>query len=277
MDFLKCNHCGHMNEVKTEYQSFCDACNKKIDNNFPDWSRRNPNKSFADFRQLICISEADMKANMRQEKPKRKSLTYWIVFFVSFTIFTIAGGYGGDALIKFLKSEKTAGEVLDKEWSRHTYGRYGLSLETPVQMTKTDLNLPDNVKALIEHMDSYTYNTEKGFKVYLNSAKYKPIIGEGSLEGAAEGSVTEMKNQKGVTNFVYTQEWTNMGDIPGFIQRGSFEQDGVKINFINEGFVRGLYMWHIMVGYQANDGVGKMAAERVIASVEINTDQTKTL
>ncbi len=277
MDFLKCNHCGHMNEVKTEYQSFCDACNKKIDNNFPDWSRRNPNKSFADFRQLICISETDMKANMKLEKPKRKSLVYWIVFFVSFTIFTVAGSYGGEAIMKLFRSEKTGKEILNKEWTRQSYGLYGLSVETPSPMTKTDLNLPDNVKALIEHMDSYTYNTERGLKVYVNSAKYNPIIGEGSLEGAAEGSISEMKNQKGVTNFVFTQEWTNLGDIPGFIQRGSFDQDGIKVSFINEGFVKGLYMWHVMAGYQANDEVGRMAAERVIASVEININQTKTL
>jgi len=266
-----------MNEVKTEYQSFCDACNKKIDNNFPDWKKRNPGKTFGDFRQLICISEADIKANMKQDKPKRKSLVYWIVFFVSFTIFTIAGSYGGEAFIQFLKSEKTGKDVINMKWTRHNYGLYGLSLETPFQMAKTDLNLPDNVKALIEHMDSYTYNTEKGFKVYVNSAKYKPIIGEGSLQGAADGSVTEMKSQKGVTNFVYTQEWTNMGDIPGFVQRGSYDQDGVKINFINEGFVQGLNIWQVMAGYQANDEVGRMAEERVIASVEININQTKTL
>ncbi len=277
MDFLKCNHCGHMNEVKTPYQSFCDACNKKIDNSFPEWSQKNPNKTFDDFRKLICISEADMKANMAKEKPKRKSLVYWIVFFVSFTVFTVAGTFGGEAFMKFLRSEKTSKEILDKEWSRQTYGHIGLTLETPFQLTKTDLKLPDNIKALVEQMETYIYDSEKGVKVFVNSATYKPVIGEGNLQGAADGSVAEVKSQKGVTNFVYTQEWTNYGDIPGFIQRGSFDQDGIKINFINVGFVQGLNMWQVMAGYQANDEVGRIAAERIIASVEINQTQTKTL
>ena len=31
MHFLKCNNCGHLNEVKTEYLTFCNNFQKKIE------------------------------------------------------------------------------------------------------------------------------------------------------------------------------------------------------------------------------------------------------
>ncbi len=30
MHYLKCDQCGHLNEAKTEYLTFCTACNKRI-------------------------------------------------------------------------------------------------------------------------------------------------------------------------------------------------------------------------------------------------------
>lgn len=88
MYFLKCNDCGHFNDVKTEYMTLCSKCGKKLDNNYPDWSKRNPDKSFDDYKQLVCCTE------IVEEKKKKKSLfggkkekqfmiAFVIVFFTS--------------------------------------------------------------------------------------------------------------------------------------------------------------------------------------------------
>ena len=57
MYFLKCSKCGHFNEVKTEYMVFCSNCHKKLDNNYSDWFKQNPDKSFDTYKQLICSTE----------------------------------------------------------------------------------------------------------------------------------------------------------------------------------------------------------------------------
>lgn len=67
MCFLKCNKCGHLNEVKSEYLVFCQKCNRKLENNFQDWKVKNPDKTFDDFKELICVSEkkkADRSENL---------------------------------------------------------------------------------------------------------------------------------------------------------------------------------------------------------------------
>lgn len=274
MYYLKCNNCGHLNEMKGEYLTFCSSCNKKLDNNFSEWRKRNHDKTFDDFKQLICISETDIPNTSVKTKSKPKGLKYWIGFLVAFTIFTAIGQLGGEEVAEFFNSEKTSKEVLTQEWVKDTYGGFGLTVETPVKMTKGDVPIPDNAREVIDQMDVYNYISNKGFKVIINSIKFNQAIGETNLEGAANGSINEMKMQKGLTDFNYTEDYIYKDNIPGFIQKGTYNLSGIGIEFINTGFFRGLIMWQVMVIYQANDEVGKIAAKRVIESVEINEKTT---
>jgi len=98
MHYLKCNNCGHFNEVKTEYLVFCTNCNKKFDNSYSEWTKRNSEKSFEDYKQLICTTE---KTDLLKDLPKTKKikgLKYWIGFAVAFAIFYAIGQIGGEKL-----------------------------------------------------------------------------------------------------------------------------------------------------------------------------------
>lgn len=98
MNYLKCNNCGHFNEVKTEYLVFCANCNKKLDNSYSEWTKRNSDKSFEDYKQLICTTE---KSEISKDLPKLKKvkgLKYWIGFAVAFAIFYAIGQIGGEKL-----------------------------------------------------------------------------------------------------------------------------------------------------------------------------------
>ena len=49
MYYLKCKHCNHLNEVKSEYLVVCGLCNRKLEDNYKDWKVKHPEKSFEDF------------------------------------------------------------------------------------------------------------------------------------------------------------------------------------------------------------------------------------
>lgn len=273
MHYLKCNNCGHLNEVKSEYQIFCTHCDKKLENNFTDWLKRNPESTFEDFRKLICISENDIQ-KVEPTKPKPRKLKYWIGFAVAFAIFYAIGQFGGEAIVKFIKSGKTAKEVLDQKWIKETYGDFGLTVETPIQLIKSDLALPENVRQLIDKMDVFEYSSAKGFKILINSIQYNSVIGAVNLEGAATGSINEMKLQKGVTDLNYSEEVIFKNELPGFIQKGTYKFNGVDVGFINTGFSKGLVLWQVMVAYQMDDEVGRTASKKVIDSIEIKGNNT---
>jgi len=267
MYYLKCNSCGHLNKIESETVLFCSKCNKKLENNFRDWHSRNSDKSFEDYKKLVCISEQEIQTeNKKTSKPK--SLKYWIGFTIAFAIFYAVGQIGGEKLVSLFKSEKTSQEVLSQKWIKEMYGN-GLTVETPVIMTETEVNLPDQVKELVEEIIMFKYISAKGFKVFITTGIYKPVIQEGNLQGAANGSVNEIKMQKGVTDFEYTEEKIVLNEIDGIKQTGSFKMNGTKYEFFNKIFVKGLNMWQVMTGYQVDDEVGRIAAKKVIESIEI--------
>ena len=79
MDYLKCNHCAHLNVIKTEYQTFCSECKKKMNNNYSNWKALHPEQSFDDFKEKVCISESDLQSiSELNTKPKKKSLKFYL-------------------------------------------------------------------------------------------------------------------------------------------------------------------------------------------------------
>ena len=269
MYYLKCSNCGHFNEIKSEYLIFCSTCNKKLDNNYPDWNKKNPGRNFNDYKLLICVTEEEINTIPVKVKTRPKSLKYWIGFTVVFAIFYAAGQFGGESIVRFVKSLRASTELLNQEWIKESYGDFGLIVETPVKLTKGDLPLPENVRHLIVKMDVYTYQSGSGFTILLNSIQYSPEIGSTNLQGAADGAISEMKMQKGVTDLKYKEDPFSKNDIPGIIQKGTLKQDGVDMEFINTLFSSGLILYQVLAGYQADDEIGKKAALRVIESIEI--------
>lgn len=271
MHFLKCINCGFLNEVKSEYLVFCTSCNKKLENSFTEWIKENPKKTLEDYHRLVCISDEEIQESVVKAKTTNpKAKWYGIGVATVFAIIFALSQFGEEYITQIFNYEKTSQEVLDQEWTRQSYGEFGLSLETPAIMTERDLPIPDQVRQVIDVMDVYEYASKKGFKVIITSIQYNQSIGSMSLQGAADGSVAEMQKQPGVSNFDYSQKQVFKGDIPGYEQSGSYKIEGITVEFINTGFTTGLIYWQVMVAYQAIDDVGRIAAERVIESIEIN-------
>lgn len=272
MHYLKCDKCGFYNEVTSEYLTFCKSCNEKITTNFASWKKAHPERNFQDFKNDVCVSEEEKSSLEKPTKKKNKSPKYWIGFAIVFLIFTLIGSIGGKHLGSFISNlinnTQIETTLLQKEWVKKTYP-LGLSLETPIALERTTLPIPENVKAYIEKMNCYTIEKDL-FGIAVNTFQYKPIVGQVSLEGAAQGSVNEMKSQKGVSGFTYNQEQIEKNGISGILQKGTFLQNKkAKIAFVNIALGEKLALWQVIVTYKAGDEVGKKMAERIIKSIEI--------
>jgi|GEM_PF-434153 hypothetical protein len=281
MYYLKCNNCGHLNEVKSGALSFCVGCNKPLDNSFLKWTETNPGKTFEDFKKEVCINVPD--AGEVKPKPKGNAskilrspvtiVSVLVVIVVGLGIPVVshlAGEHLGTELLKWFRSEKTSEDVLTKDWVKGTYGIYGLTVETPQKMIKDTLPMPDNVMQAMERLDSYGYMSAKGFKVVIVSAKGKPTTqAEFNLQAGANGAVNQVRNSPGVTDFTYKEEQTMADGIPGIIQRGTYKQNGIGVEFIDALYAHGRNYWQVMVLYEDNDEVGRTAANRVVKSIHI--------
>lgn len=142
MHYLKCNNCGHFNEVKTEYLVFCANCNKRLDNSFKEWSKPNSDKSFDEYKELMCTTEkTDLSKELLKQR-KIKGLKYYIGFIVLFAIFYAIGHLGSDKIVGFFKKS-----VIDKtlmEMANKINSSCPIMIDYATRLDNT-IALPDNV------------------------------------------------------------------------------------------------------------------------------------
>lgn len=253
---------------------FCSSCGKKMENNFTEWQRRNPGNSFEDYKQKAGISENQIPPEIPQKKKNRlksRSLKEKILIVVITTLSAAAGGWLADTAIQAIRNSRTTGaNILEQPWVKETYGNYGLTIETPWELTKMQQPTEqiEVLKELVESMDMYESADDKPFKVLLNMSKYKPEI-EFDIQGAALGTINGLKNQPSITNFVYNEQPYQLDSIPGFIQKGSSYMEGEKIEFTSIGLLKEDIYYQLIILIKSKDEMAKKAAGRIIESIEI--------
>jgi len=151
---------------------------------------------------------------------------------------------------------------------RTTLGTMGLSLEVPEPLLEERVQLPENVQQSIELIEVFAKEHKNGLSVSATSMKYKPVIDSISLSGGATGAINGMKNVQGVTDFDYQQSTSSKNNIPGYIQRGKYKQNGKDFAFINAGYGIGLLFWQVTVTYRPHDEGQSQLAEKIVRSME---------
>lgn len=272
--FLICNNCGNLNELKSEYMVFCTFCGKKMANNFTEWQRRNPGKTFDDYRLSVGVAEDQLPPENPHKKNKSKSrslkqkITIVVVAVLAATIGTIIGDKIIDSYRNKNKKDKT--EVLNQEWTKKTYGTNGITLEIPWELSKMPIQSQmTELKEYVEYFEMYQNSDKESVKVVLSSARYKPEVVV-NLQGAADGTIYGLKSQENVSDFIYDEKPYLLDSIPGYIQTGTFKLKGEPVEFTILGFNYKQDYKQIVVSVKKDDSDAKKIAERIIKSIQLN-------
>lgn len=89
MDYLICDFCGSSNEVKSEYLTFCNNCEKKLPNNFSEWQKDHPDKSFEQYKTAVC-QHSIIRWEAEPVLPIKRKPTPW-KYALLFTLLAIVG------------------------------------------------------------------------------------------------------------------------------------------------------------------------------------------
>ena len=207
-----------------------------------------------------------VNSTLENKKPR---MPKWMVLLI---IAGVSVGYIACNNSKGKSDASATAEVAKStNWAKASYGVFGLSVETPKKVLPGSLNLPDDVKKYIDRMDIFQSDSANGLNIQIVSAKYAAIVGEGNLQGAANGAAAKMKSIDGVTDFTSTDEHVATKDsIPGIIQRGSYKYNGTTdFEFVDAMYLKGLLYWQVVIVYMGKDDASKEIAKRVVGSIEI--------
>ncbi len=194
MYFLKCNNCGHLNEVKTAYLIFCVNCNKKLDNNYSNWQTKNPDKTFDDFLHLICISEEDVfKTSQIPKSNRNKGLKYWIGFALAFAIFYAVGQFGGEKIAGIFRKSSFDKEMIE----------YANEMNEICPMMVDNVTRLDNVINLPGNIFQYNY-TLALVKDSINIVELKDYIEPNIINGVkTQPQMKILRDNKVTVNYNY--------------------------------------------------------------------------
>lgn len=267
MYYLKCNHCGHANALKSEYVTFCASCSKKMANSYADWKQRNPEGNFASYCEAVGVTESE------PGKPVKKKLFYWdtrkVVIAVVAVLVSTAGGL---AIEKWVSGSFGAKKVpkawLTSEWQAFSTPRGIGVIATPTALHPFELP-PSTQMEHLQFIEPYRSDSTILLQVAMTEFECKPGV-EPSLEGAAAGAINEMRQMKGVSDFDYEEVNLEISGEKAVRQSGKYRQMLIShVLFRNLLILKGQRLVQVLVIYQAKDKTADEVAERIINSVKL--------
>jgi hypothetical protein len=275
MNYLRCDSCGHFNEVKTEYLSFCGACGKKLENCFQYWKKSNSG-SFEDYKKENCIEQAavSLPASPGKKRNPLRLPAYILLYFICLSSLILAKVYVFDktvASMATLAGNASHGDLAvlnGAGWNSMDCD--GILLQSPIKLNRNDelVELPPEIRELVSRLDIWSGSYSNSFYIMTSSTTY--ITGlPANLEGAATGSVNEMSRREGVSDFAYEESDIERSGKKGKLQKGRYRQNDIQMAFVNAIFAEESRLWQVAVGYYGGSPEGPEISNRVIDSIRL--------
>ena len=266
--FIRCENCGHLNPLKTEFVTFCEQCSRRLHQNFPEWIKTNPGKSLQDFRNEICVQKNGVTSNAFSQKKINKKIVLIPLIFI-FILIAGAGYFYSEKIRDFFLSAKTPDTVLKSKWEKHLVGKYGLSMMLPEKLDKSTPDIPSDYQKFIKDAESYSYHPSKNFNVVVNSVLFQEGV-QLNLQGAYQGMMNELAGKQDVSNLEFKESPVVSDDVMGVFVEGSFHEKGIFMRFQGIIYMRKSNMWQVVVTYCDDDVVGNNVADRIMESVTVD-------
>ncbi|WP_284651082.1 hypothetical protein [Flavobacterium terrisoli] len=171
-------------------------------------------------------------------------------------------------------------ELAESEWVYSEYGDPGVKIETPKVLKRIDATkaLTKDAAAMIKEMQIFTYGSMiDNFYVVVSTTKFKQEIPNPDLDKAAEGSLNALEQQGATNIIVKTDDFDTQKGISGRKAYGTLtvvdkvNNKSTKMYYEMLIFAQSQGLQQIMIMHEEGDKYGKQITERVLNSVELQT------
>jgi hypothetical protein len=276
MYYLKCDNCGHLNPLKSEYVTFCDHCGKKLKDNFGSWKGERPDGTFEQFRGEFAISgnEAQVaKRSFRRKNSNVKKIVVISVAIVAGLVVAAFAGRLGEKVARSFKETRAPKEWLTSSWKTFSpFPGRDLVMETPVTLLPKKQPMTPEMTAYLSSMVLYENKESDGMRISVATSTYKEGIVP-NLENAAKGAVAAIEGRPETTQFDHnTEEITLEGGQKAILQKGSYVyKSSFAAQFVMLTTINGSEMYQVIIAYGAADDTGSEIADRIIRSIKMKS------
>ncbi|PWJ41066.1 hypothetical protein [Sediminitomix flava] len=169
----------------------------------------------------------------------------------------------------------TTKHVFEAEWKAQTFQSPQLTVELPFQLKVKDAEMskyiPEELKEVIQEMNILGFEQTDQIMCLITQATYAEYI-TADLLGAAEGSITTLKNKTEFQNLEFTQQPFPTQGMIGVKQNGYFEKNATKYAFTQIIFTEENHIWQLIFSHKDGDEYGEKICDKILSSIHVETN-----
>ena len=230
-----------------------------------------------DAKDESRIVNEDVLVQNGFKKKKNILKKYIIVFVVVFVVVIGISGYFGYTYIKDKFIGNTTTEMMDKQWYTSSYGTPSVSIETPEILEARTVEIPDNLKTIIEEAITYNYGSLIGnFYIEVTSTSFVNELEDFNFDSAIQSTLNQIAQRAGI-NFANIQQEIRVNKgIEGRMITANYEFENSLTQEMNNNTLKMLFfadtknIRQIIITQLASDEKAEEVSERILKSVSLN-------
>lgn len=290
MHYIKCSHCGKLVEIKSQYMVFCPACNKKMDNSYAEWSKRNPGQSYEEYLSELAVSDIALEGVREQRKIGRaivrgKAAKRAVIALGIAVLLTVLGFGGYWAWARYNRSA-SINALLNKAWQISYYDDLGATLKFPFPLEAETGFSADSLQRENDRITADTVQrqvvlgavsrqwSEPGvISVTASRIDYQPDFGV-DRDIATRQILLNMLQENNLQGFEFYRNDYSTPNVQARSLSGSYLLGPEAFEFRALMAQYGHTVWYFMVAYPRSKPEGLLVAERFFKGILIDRQLT---
>lgn len=188
-----------------------------------------------------------------------------IIFSPIFFLFLFSCLDTSSSPTKTGKGRLTTEKLYNSSWKEVNLPFTNSSLSIPFELSNKHLEIPAQVKHLVNKMDSKEFKLGKEFYILCGFVEYNTE--ELSLSQAADEAMANLRRQTGTFDLNYSEKEVTIDEISAVLQSGSYFENNRKLEFNHLIYIVGPNTGSIVITNKISNSFGRMLREKIIKSI----------
>ncbi len=275
MHYLACNHCEHLNEIKSEHLILCEKCGKEMSNTFAEWKKHRAHGTYEAYLNEWCangsFAEKGKQPHNNENTKRRRFVLMALALGVMAALgIGIAVFMYGEAIKTTIQDTLGIGGGL--KWTEQCVGTEGLVVNFPKKFENANElvnQIPKSVISQFEKSEASIAGFNKGFiAIAFTMVKSQPDTG--NLSHYAELGLEWLAGSRTLDESSFELKNFTLNNNPAILQQGVFtSKKGKRSRFSLLLAGKERNFWIVMIVAPENDTKAQRIARKFIRSVKI--------
>ncbi|MEG1664601.1 MAG: hypothetical protein RR066_00750 [Mucinivorans sp.] len=268
--YIKCNHCGRLVQLKSQYMVLCPECRHKMDNSYEAYRTKNPKASYQEYLSEVCVNSLAMGGLSEQRRITRRSGRSLNIkrLLLALTLAVVAMGLVLSSmwLLRGVGDAASIKSIMADNWRLNYYEDIHATLKFPFMLESSGDSLATDSSMKVERINSRRWSKESVASITALCIDYVPDFGVDRTKGT-EQVLQSIVSGNVLQGFQCIPSDYKIGTTDARMFSGSYLIETQAYEFRAVMVVSGDRLWYFMVAYLRSEPEGTLLAEKFFRGI----------